>query len=92
MNVPSPDRSRVRWHTGELDIRAEVVVTAGALEAVVTRNTRLDCYVIAGLEVLNLCACPDDCAGAFMTETVITVDDERANSSCVPEVDVRAEE
>lgn len=90
VDMPSSNRSWVRWNSRELDLRAKVVVAAGALEAVVARYTRFHCYVVASFEVLDFCACPDDCTCTFVAETVVALDDERANSACVPEVDVGA--
>ena len=41
-------------------------MAAGAFEAVAARNTGLNGYTVAGFEVLDIRASPDDFAGAFV--------------------------
>lgn len=58
--------ARVRRHARELNIETQIVVAAGALEAVAAWNSGLDGYAVAGFEVLDFGACPDDFAGALV--------------------------
>ena len=66
MNMVAAHAASVRRHARELHIGTEIVVAAGAFEAVAARNSGLNGYAVAGFEVLDIRASPDDFAGAFV--------------------------
>lgn len=90
MHVVPPHAACVRRHARKLHAQAEVIVTAGALKAVATRHAGLDCHAVAGFEVRDFGARPDDFASAFVAEAVGGSDFEVADTAGVPEVDVGA--
>lgn len=51
VNMVASHTASVRRHAGELDIEAQVVMAAGALEAVTTRHAGLDGYAVARFQV-----------------------------------------
>jgi hypothetical protein len=62
-----PHAARVRRHSREFHIQAEVVVAAGAFEAFPARYAGLDGDAVPGLEMCYRGAGPDDFARAFVT-------------------------
>lgn len=63
----APHTARVRRHSRELHVEAEVVVTSGAFEAFAAGHAGLDSDAVAGLKMSDFGAGPDDFAGAFVT-------------------------
>ena len=66
MHVVPPHAARVWRHSREFHIETEVVVAAGAFEAFPAGYTGLDGNAVAGLEVGDLGAGPDDFSRAFV--------------------------
>jgi len=66
MYVVPPHAARVRRHSREFHIEAEVVVAAGAFEAFPTWHAGLDGDAVAGLEVCYCGAGPNNLARAFV--------------------------
>lgn len=66
MNMVAAHAASVRRHAREFHIGTQIVVPAGTFEAVAARDSRLDSYTVARLEVRYVGAGPDDFAGAFV--------------------------
>jgi hypothetical protein len=62
VNVVAAHTARVRWHSREFHIQAEVVVAAGAFEAFPAGYAGLDGDAIAYLEMGDFGAGPNDFA------------------------------
>ena len=80
----------MRRHARELDVEAQVVVTAGALEAVAAGDAGLDGDSVASFQMGYVGAGPDYLAGAFVAQAVLGLDFEAADAASVPEVNVGA--
>lgn len=90
VDVVAAHAAGVRRDTGELDVEAQVVVAAGALEAVAAGDARLDGDAVARFQMGDVRAGPDDLAGAFVAQAVLGLDFEAADAASVPEVNVGA--
>ena len=62
----APHAARVRRHTREFHVEAEVVVAGGAFETFAAGHAGLDGDAVAYLEMGDLGAGPDDFARAFV--------------------------
>lgn len=90
VNMIAPHTARVRRHSRELDIEAQIVVSAGAFEAFPTGHAGLDGDAVACFKVADFGPRPDDLSRAFVAQAVLGLDFEASDAAGVPEVDVRA--
>jgi len=80
-----------RWaHTRKLDIFAEVVLAGVAEPALPARDSRLDRYPVAGLDVRHIGPDGEYNTGRLVSEDTLSVDDKRSDCATVPEMHVAA--
>lgn len=88
-SYPQPGQGAVVWRRrGEDHVRAEIVLASAAERAASARITGLEGNTVAGLEMLDGRADLDDGAGGLVAENHWVLDNEVADGTVDPVVDI----
>lgn len=90
MNFVSLQRSIVRVDAGKLDPLAQIVLSRAAQEALFARHAWLDGDSVSGFYVGYPFTALDNDAGPFVAEDAVSLDNQRSDSTRLPEVHIRA--
>lgn len=78
----------MRRRSGKDSVGTEVIKAGAAVIAAAARNARLDSDAVADLDILHFAAHLDDDTGALVTKDDRALEDEVANATALPVVDV----